>query len=229
MYDVAIMQPAYLPWAGYFHLMTQVKHFIFLDDVEFSKASWQSRNRINHFGEVQWISLPVRHVNKQKINEVAVRYDARWPKKHIQQLQSVYGKAPFFADLKPVLECIKGMDVNSLSEVNVRIIRELAQLLEVECAFHLSSAIEAPNERSERLLGLITAFRGTSYFSPQGSKEYLESDGVLSEANISVVYQDYSPCKYLQYKSDQWHSSMSIVDVIANIGLKATKKYIRSH
>ncbi|WP_458576139.1 WbqC family protein [Aliamphritea spongicola] len=59
MFDVAIMQPTYLPWAGYFHLMSQVNFFVFLDDVQFSKSSWQSRNRINCFGDVQWISLPV--------------------------------------------------------------------------------------------------------------------------------------------------------------------------
>ena len=42
----AIMQPTYLPWSGYFNLMARVDVFVLLDDVQFERRSWQSRNRI---------------------------------------------------------------------------------------------------------------------------------------------------------------------------------------
>ena len=56
----AIMQPTYLPWAGYFNLISQVDRFVFLDDVQFEKQSWQTRNRILLQGEECLISVPVR-------------------------------------------------------------------------------------------------------------------------------------------------------------------------
>ena len=46
MQSVAIMQPTYLPWAGYFALMDSVDTFVILDSVQFSKRSWQQRNQI---------------------------------------------------------------------------------------------------------------------------------------------------------------------------------------
>ena len=60
MTSVAIMQPTFLPWAGYFDLIDQVDHFVYLDTVEFSKQSWQQRNRIKSATGPYWISLPVK-------------------------------------------------------------------------------------------------------------------------------------------------------------------------
>ena len=45
MTKVAIMQPTYLPWAGYFGLMMASDIFIFLDNVQFEKRGWQQRNQ----------------------------------------------------------------------------------------------------------------------------------------------------------------------------------------
>ena len=42
----AIMQPHYFPWSGYFNLISKVDNFVFLDDAQFSKDSWQVRNKI---------------------------------------------------------------------------------------------------------------------------------------------------------------------------------------
>ena len=46
MKKVAIMQPTFLPWIGYFSLIDKVDEFIFLDNVQFDKRSWQQRNKI---------------------------------------------------------------------------------------------------------------------------------------------------------------------------------------
>ena len=48
---IAIMQPTYLPWAGYFNLIADASSFVFLDNVEFSPRSWQQCNRIILNGE----------------------------------------------------------------------------------------------------------------------------------------------------------------------------------
>ena len=45
----AIMQPTYLPWLGYFAMIDDVELFIFLDDVQLEKRSWQVRNRIKEY------------------------------------------------------------------------------------------------------------------------------------------------------------------------------------
>ena len=56
---VAISQPTYLPWLGYFDLIDQVDVFVLLDDVQFEKQSWQQRNRIKTPAGLQWLTVPV--------------------------------------------------------------------------------------------------------------------------------------------------------------------------
>ena len=67
---VAIMQPTYLPWSGYFGLLTSVDIFIFLDSVQFERRSWQQRNQIKIANGSQWLTVPVisKGNRDQKIN-----------------------------------------------------------------------------------------------------------------------------------------------------------------
>jgi hypothetical protein len=83
----AIMQPTYLPWAGYFNLISQSDVFVFLDDAQFQKNSWHNRNRIlvNHLPH--WITLPVRHAALcQTIRQTELDDSKNWRRKHIKLL-----------------------------------------------------------------------------------------------------------------------------------------------
>jgi len=73
---VAIMQPTYLPWLGYFGLMDRVDTFVYLDSVQFARRSWQQRNRIkSERGEVM-LTVPVakKGLRDQKIADVEILY-----------------------------------------------------------------------------------------------------------------------------------------------------------
>ena len=67
MTTVAVMQPTFLPWMGYFALMHQVQDFVFLDNVQFSKRSWQCRNRIKGDNGPLMISMPIDKSNSRKL------------------------------------------------------------------------------------------------------------------------------------------------------------------
>ena len=56
---VAIMQPTYLPWAGYFGLMHYVDIFVLLDSVQFERRSWQQRNKIKTDLGEKLLTIPV--------------------------------------------------------------------------------------------------------------------------------------------------------------------------
>ena len=69
----AIMQPTYLPWPGYFNLISKADVFVFLDDAQFQKNSWHNRNRILVENKPHWITVPVKHKSlDQKINETEI-------------------------------------------------------------------------------------------------------------------------------------------------------------
>src|SRR5271155_2267040 len=94
---VAITQPTYLPWLGYFDLIDQVDAFVLLDSVQFEKQSWQQRNRIKTPNGLQWLTAPVRTKGRsaQLIKDVEIA-ETDFYIKHLNLIQTNYRNAPFF-------------------------------------------------------------------------------------------------------------------------------------
>ncbi len=100
---IAITQPTYLPWLGYFDLIDQVDTFVVLDTVQFERQSWQHRNRIKTSTGLQWLTVPVvfRDLLGQKILEVEIR-DIEFRRKHLRGIEVNYARAPFFEEYFPL-------------------------------------------------------------------------------------------------------------------------------
>ncbi len=107
MTTVAIMQPTYLGWLGYFDMIDQADTFILLDNVAISKKSWQTRNRIlARDDRVQWLSVPTHAHQGQPLNEVEVVKTEAWQLKHIRAIEAAYQHAPYYETLSPLLDQI---------------------------------------------------------------------------------------------------------------------------
>ena len=157
-----------------------------------------------------------------------LRNTVNWRKKHINQLSAFYGKAPCFKELEGLFHILSEDVSETLAELNIHLIRYISECLSINCQFHMSSEINGKSEvRSERLSDLIKHHDAAVYLSPEGSREYILSDGNLAEQGVAVIYQDYIPSPYPQYRSDTWHSHLSVVDVVANMGWEYCKSYIR--
>ena len=97
---IAIMQPTYLPWAGYFELIDNCDLFIFFDDVQFVKKSWQQRNKIKTPKGELLLTVPVLTKGKrgQLIKDVHINNDLSWRSKHLVSIESNYQRAPFYKE-----------------------------------------------------------------------------------------------------------------------------------
>jgi len=126
---VAIHQPQYLPWLGYFDKMAQVDCFVVLDNVQFKKNEWQNRNRIKAASGWQWLTVPVLHRFPQRISEVRVNHRAAWPRKHLQALLSSYSGTPFFEVHRPFFEEVYAREWARLAELNLATLRYLVEAL----------------------------------------------------------------------------------------------------
>ena len=95
---VAIVQSSYIPWKGYFDLIRAADEFILLDDVQFTKRDWRSRNRIKTKDGLHWLSIPVHTKGRyeQRILDATVS-DPSWAVRHWQTIQGAYARAPHFA------------------------------------------------------------------------------------------------------------------------------------
>src|SRR5436190_12519578 len=119
---VAINQPTYLPWMGYFDLIDQVDLFVVLDGVQFEKQSWQQRNRIKVRGGLQWLVVPVHFRGRlgQLIKDVEIRECDFW-RDHIRAIELAYRKSPFFDRYFPYLAgLLESHNKGLLCDLNVR-------------------------------------------------------------------------------------------------------------
>jgi hypothetical protein len=223
----AIMQPTYLPWAGYFNLIARVDTFVFLNDVQFAKPSWQMRNRLLLQGAVHFITVPTQGSRNQRISEVVLAGDD-FRAKHGKQLEHAYRKhAHGPALLELVLPILDDRSLLRLEQLNIALIRAFAKRLGLAPRFVCASELMPQGERSERLLALLQLLHERDYLSPAGSADYIAEDAVLEQAGVRVEYQRFVPAPYPQRGAAQFEPALSIVDVVANLGFDGARDYVR--
>ncbi len=224
----AVMQPTYLPWSGYFNLAARSDIFVLLDDVQFEKQSWQSRNRILLNGQSQMLSVPVRRTGLQtQIREVEINYASDWVSAHLRSLEHAYGRAAHGPEMIAVIRPLLEARLLLLADLTISIIRAAAAQLGLATRMVRASELEGiSGGRSDHVIAICAAVGATHYLSPAGSREYMESDDFEARAGIPVSYQHYEPAPYRQRRTDTFISHLSIVDVAAHLGWAAAGRYV---
>ena len=223
----AIMQPSYLPWSGYFNLIAQADKFVFLDDAQLQKNSWHNRNRllVNH--SPHWITVPVKHKSLgQAIVDTELDNTKSWRDKHIKLIQHTYGKHSYANDVLPICEILMDESVCNLAQLNIKIIKWFLEGLEIHTEIYLSSEMDIKGRRTERLIKILGQLNADTYLSPVGAMEYLQIDNFMNKTTASLKFQEYEPATYEQYGNETFESHLSIVDVLANVGWYAARRYV---
>lgn len=223
------MQPTYLPWSGYFNLVARVDDFVFLDDVQFERRSWQSRNRILLDGREHLLTVPVRKSPREaRIHEIAIDDGGAWRSQHAKVLEAAYRQAPHGGTaLQLVLPHLADTALRLLADLNIRIIESICALFPLPARMHRASRLGCPGDRSEHLARICEAVGTDDYLSPAGSREYLEQDRFAERYGKRLTVQQFAPAPYAQRRAPAFVSHLSILDVIAHLGPSATFDYIR--
>jgi WbqC-like protein family len=227
-----MMQPTFLPWQGYFGLMFEVDVFVFLDDFQYAHRSWQQRNRLFEGPDVVgWVTVPVdRHQGEAQRPSLleAKPLWSEFSRKLEAQLRRVYGKAPAFAEVMPVLEPWLGASWGSVAELNIALIDALARRFEVPCRFLRSSALPHQGKRSTAIHELLVGAGARAYLSARGSAEYMRDDGVFPVAGIDTFFEAFAPQPYPQLHATSFVAQLSVIDALMNVGFPATAALIRA-
>ncbi|MBF0135078.1 MAG: WbqC family protein [Magnetococcus sp. DMHC-1] len=219
MTTLAIMQPTYLPWAGYFGLMDQVDQFVLLDSVQYDRRSWQQRNRIKTADGAQWLTVPVlsKGLREQRIQDVAIDTGRDFIVTHARSLRTAYGKTPYFQDYVPGLIDILEKGHARLAALTMELIQWLRDRLGITTPLLYASTLETTGSKAELLAGICTHLGATRYVSPPGSKEYLDNSTAFADRGIPVGYFAFEHPQYAQ-PFGEFIPYMSVVDLLCNCG-----------
>jgi hypothetical protein len=220
---IAISQPGYLPWGGFFDLVDQVDQFVLLDDAQFVKQSWDQRNRVKSSTGLQWLTVPVIFRGRlgQPLCEVEIREPEFW-QKHLRSIEVNYGKARYFGDyfprLKEILErCGPGQ---KLIDLNVALVQWLAVELAVQTPLVRSSTLGVEGKRSGRLVSMCKRLGATDYLSPRSAIYLLDDLAMFAEVGVKVWFQNYRHPEYDQ-RFPPFLPYASVLDLLLNKGPEA--------
>lgn len=203
---LAVMQPCYLPWRGYFALMKLADVFVHLDDVPLPQGrSFQTRVAIKTARGRQWLTVPVQHHTGQLIRDVQV-VDSRWRQKHIRALLQ---ELPRAAEL---VTHLIASPISRLAELNICLARTLADALDLHCESVCSSAVAIEGAGWKRILNLCKHFGATEYITGHGARHYFDHDA-FDAAGVQVKYLDYDLSAYPQ-PHGSFDPYVSVLDVI---------------
>src|SRR5215510_3455141 len=173
---VALVQSSYIPWKGYFDLIRACDEFILLDDVQFTRRDWRSRNRIKTKDGMAWLTIPVHNKGRylQAIHDVTIS-DPSWGARHWRTIRESYARSPYFAAYAGLLEPLfhhPGSD--RLSHINQAFITAICTTLGIATPIRRSTDYEARPERVQRLVDLCHQANATEYVSGPSARAYLD-------------------------------------------------------
>ncbi len=215
MTTVAIHQPNYLPWVGYFHKIHKSDIFVFLNHVEYTSGDWIHRNRVKTPDGWSWLSVPVRG-SSQPINETEINHGQEWCSDHRQTVRHMYAKADHFDEFFPVLDATYDREWEYLDALNVHLVEAICDHVGLETDFVRSSTLDVEGEDSELLAAICDRLDADVYFSGQGGKEYVDEQD-FEEAGIDLRFQSFEHPTYEQ-RFEGFVPKLSVVDMLLNVG-----------
>jgi len=225
---VAIHQPQFLPWLGYFDKMRRADVFCYLDNVQYKKNEWQNRNRIKTACGMQWLTVPVRYRFPQKINQVAINNAVNWRRKHLQALITNYRRAPYFDEYIDFFSAIYLTQWESLAELNLAFIEGFRKLLGFEdLTVLVASDLDLSDDPTLRLIDICRSAGADTYLSGRDGANYMDLEK-FRRSGIQVVFQEFVHPSYpQQFGCFQPH--LSVVDLLFNCGSGSMQKIIASN
>lgn len=228
--NVAMMQPSFMPWQGFFELIYKSDIFIFLDDFQFSVQSWHQRNRLFvNKGQVGWYSVPVQKTIcfKSPLNETKINESTPWREKMWKRIQQNYSKASYYDEIAPQVQQWLLAKYESLATQNIAFITLVCNLLGISREFRLSSQLCSEKQRSHRVVELLQWCGVKCYFCACGSFGYMYNDSLFPVKGVEVLFQDFQPQPYAQTGSTgDFVPYLSILDALMNIGARKTLELI---
>lgn len=215
---IAIMQPGYLPWLGFFELMHNCDVFVLFDDVQYTKKDWRSRNRIRTKDGWMWLSVPIqtKHNRCQMISEARIDHSSNWRHKHVKAVEINYRKARFFKDYFAAFKEILSFEWTHLCDLDFELIKWLSEAIGIRRKIIRSSVLKTGGKREEKIISVCKALGAGVLYDSKAAASFLDAHE-FDRHGIRMIFQDYAHPVYEQVHSP-FMSFMSTVDLLFNCG-----------
>jgi hypothetical protein len=216
---VAIMQPYFLPYAGYFSLIKQSNRFILLDTVQFIRHGWIERNRILKPNQGwQYIAVPLeKHSRETLIKDIRINSEINWNETLFRQLEHYKKKAPFYNETVEIIKAAMSIQTNSVVKLNQHSLRVICDYIGVKTEIDIFSEmhldIEKINAPDEWALNICKAMGNIDeYRNPEGGMDFFHKEK-YERSQINLKFVKMNMPKYSQRRKE-FEEGLSIIDML---------------
>jgi hypothetical protein len=214
MKGVAVMQPYFFPYIGYFQLIAAVDLFIVYDNIKYTKKGWISRNRLLQNGKDVAFSLPLKNDSDYldvRNRELAANFNRQ---KLLNQIKGAYGRAPYFSQTFPLIEqVVRYEDTNLFRFLHHSIVKTCEHLgITTTITISSSVAIDHGLKNQDKVIALCEAVGARTYVNAIGGMEMYSRD-TFHRKGIDLKFIQPKPFEYPQF-GNEFVPWLSIIDVM---------------
>lgn len=228
---LAVMQPYFLPYMGYFSLIASVEHFMFFDDVQFQRKSWMSRNRLLNIdsGEAFYIRPDlVKPDYKENLLNVKLEPTEDWKNRLKSQLAGYKRNVEYYSDAKEVLDEVLELSVDHLVDLNIQSTELVARKLNLNTEFSSYSEhefwFEEKPDASTWGLEVAKSLHATEYVNAPGGESFIGPEGFdKSGIRLGFIQPNLTP----KLEIPDFIPGLSILDVIAFYGIAEVSSMVK--
>jgi hypothetical protein len=223
---IAVMQPYFLPYIGYYQLIKEVDTFVIADSYQFAKQSWINRNRIINNGAINFLTLPMKKAPHQSsINNrfIAETFSAE---KFLKTIHHSYHKANFYWESIPIIEEIISYKELNLNDFLMHSIDLLLNHFEINKNYIRTSELNIKHNLSpqEKIISICKDLDATTYINLPGGRNLYDASSFTSEKIelkfINTCFVSYPQIRGSKIRTGDFVPKLSIVDMIFNDGIK---------
>ena len=227
---VAIHQPNFFPWLGYFNKIARSDLFIVLDNVQFPKTggTWMNRVRLLVDGKPKWVTMPLcrTYQGVRIIRDVEIDNQLPWRARLLNTLRQYYSRAPYYQTVFSFLETVINNATERLTDFNLKALRALSRPLGMDPGkWILGTSLSVEGSATELLITMVKAVGGNAYLCGGGADGYQE-DRKFSSSGIGLVYQGFEHPVYSQQGKRDFVPGLSIIDALMHCGFEQTRDFV---
>jgi hypothetical protein len=227
---IAIMQPYFLPYIGYFQLINDVDSFVIYDNVQFSRG-WINRNRFLQNDQDVLFTLPLKKDSRDlNINERLLSDNSVFIiKKILKQLEYNYRKSPYFESVFPLIENCFMYNNPNLFDFILYSIKNIIRFLKINTKLVISSNINIDHGLmgQDKIIEICKNLECKTYINPIGGVGLYNVD-VFNQNNIKLSFLESNFIKYRQF-NDPFIPWLSIIDILMFNSIKDVVKLINDY
>ena len=228
---IAIMQPYFMPYVGYFQLINSVDKFVVYDNIQYTKKGWINRNRILVNGKDEYISLPLKkdsdylYVNQRLLSENFLKDKL----KILNKIKECYRKSPNFKEAFCLIEEIFSFNSTNLFDFIYNSIKVVCNYLEIKTELIVSSTIDINHnlKSEEKVLAICKELKSSVYINPIGGVNlYYKSNFI--DRGVELLFLKSDELKYNQF-GNEFITLLSIIDVLMFNNCLKIKKMLNNY